>query len=146
MTTIYWILILSKILTFFTIILIISIIFSIVGIICYIVSNTRAEICQEYGPSKSLSYVEEQNLNTLKVGKLFMKIFIPIVSISSLILIFVPTTKQMFGIIVAGTVYDYAKNNGDLSVIPDKSIELLNKTIDYMDIKLEQSIESLKEK
>lgn len=50
--------------------------------------------------------------------------------LSTVALIFTPTTKQAYMIFGLGTTIDYCKNNEKVQELPDKTIKMLDKFID----------------
>ena len=59
-----------------------------------------------------------------------VRYFIPILSISTVLLVLVPTTKQALLIYGVGGTVDYLKQNPTAKQIPDKCINALDKWVD----------------
>lgn len=65
-----------------------------------------------------------------KVTKKFWLISTPIMVVSSLVLTFIPTTKEAYQIYGIGGTIDYIKSNKEAQKIPDKAIKALNCFLD----------------
>ena len=73
---------------------------------------------------------EDNDQSGVKLTKKLMKVFIPVFTISLLITVFIPTTKEALVIYgVGGTVY-YIKSNPTAKKLPDKCINALDKWVD----------------
>lgn len=111
MNELYWITRLEYIQVIFTVFLIISLV--------AIVASVLFLFCDDF---------EEDN----PAWKILKKA-IPVALISSLGLVFVPSTKDMFLIYGIGGTVDFLKDNPTAQQLPDKCIEALDKFMDeYM--------------
>ena len=111
MTEIYWLTRLDSINFFFSIIALIT---GILGTITFITSF----ICYATGTLEKV---------------LFKKVCIGLIStciIFSFILIFIPSTKDMYMIYGVGGTIDYLKDNETAKQLPDKCIKYLDKWVD----------------
>ena len=72
----------------------------------------------------------EKDENGIKVTKKLLKIFVPVMSICTLIEVFVPTTKEALFIYGVGGTIDYLKENPTAKQLPDKCINALDKWVD----------------
>ena len=80
-----------------------------------------------------LGYVacsEDANKNGINMIKKLFKIVIPVFTISLLIEIFIPTTKEALTIYGVGGTVDYLKANPTAKKLPDKCINALDKWVD----------------
>jgi hypothetical protein len=66
----------------------------------------------------------------MNLAKRLLKIVIPIFTISLLIEIFIPTTKEALTIYGVGGTVDYLKANPTARKLPDKCINALDKWVD----------------
>lgn len=114
MNEIYWITRLDGISTFFSIILFISAVTSLIFIVVFICSFVNGDLDAE----------------DKRAFKALFKILPPIVLISTIAVIFIPTTKDMYEIYGIGTTLDYLKSNPEVKQLPDKYIKVLNKVAD----------------
>lgn len=77
------------------------------------------------------SYGDEYDLKPVKK---FIHISSIIVSICVLVMIFVPSKKELYWIYGGGTVLEYVQNNEDMQKLPDKAVKALNVYFDkYVD-------------
>lgn len=68
-------------------------------------------------------------------SKFWVKLFkccFPTTIIVTLLLIFIPTTKEAFMILGVGGTIDYVKSNDTTKQLPDKCIEALSKWVDSL--------------
>lgn len=111
MTEIYWLTRLESINTFFTIIIAIGIVASILLIgACFIVY-----LCDGLIPSK---------FKKVSIYTLIITIILSIISI------FIPTTKEAYMIYGIGNTIDYLKEDEATKQLPDKCVKYLDKWID----------------
>ena len=68
----------------------------------------------------------EGNTNEVKTCTKLLKVFVPIMSICTLIEVFVPTTKEALFIYGVGGTVDYLKENPTAKQLPDKFIKALD--------------------
>ena len=116
MNSIYWITRLDAINTVCLVLLSIALIaFCISGCI-YLINRTFDD--------------DEDKETTNKITKKICFISIPIMAIFSLLLIFIPTTKEAYQIYGIGGTIDYIKSNQEAKKIPDKAIKALNCFLD----------------
>ena len=111
MTEIYWITRLDSLSCFFGIIAIIT---GLIGIIIL-------GIC-------IILYVQNE-LEKVPLKKIWMGLISTCI-ISSFILIFIPSTKDMYMIYGVGSTIDYLKENETAKQLPDKCIKYLDKWVD----------------
>ena len=111
MTEIYWITRLDAIGSFFFAIALITGIFGVIILMASIICYAQNEL-------------EEVPLKKVCIGLISTCI------ISSFILIFIPSTKDMYMIYGVGSTIDYLKENETAKQLPDKCIKYLDKWID----------------
>lgn len=119
MIEIYWLTRLDLIIGFFFIIALITGMFGVIILICSIVDYTQD-----------------------KLGKIpYKKVWTGLIStcvISSFILIFIPSTKDMYMIYGIGGSIDYLRENETVKQLPDKCINFIDKWVDE-NLKTEES-------
>lgn len=116
MSTLYWINVLNNINVLFALIFISSL---IVSIICALVNLT----CDADEISETLNY------------KRFIKIknwTYTLLIISTLVIIFVPSKRQLYIIYGVGGTIDYLKENPTAKELPDKCIKALDTWVDNL--------------
>ena len=119
MTEIYWLTRLDYINNFFTAMIIVGIITSMVLIIiCSIMY-----LCEDFMPSK---------LKNISIYTLIITIILSITSI------FIPTTKDAYMIYGIGKSIDYLRENETVKQLPDKCINFIDKWVDE-NLKTEES-------
>jgi uncharacterized membrane protein len=74
--------------------------------------------------------LEDKEESGVRLTTKLMKIFVPILTISLLVEIFVPTTKEALVIYGVGGTVDYIKANPTAKKLPDKCINALDKWVD----------------
>lgn len=74
--------------------------------------------------------LEDKDESGVKLTKKLMKVFIPVFTISLLITLFLPTTKEALVIYGVGGTIDYIKANPTAKKLPDKCINALDKWVD----------------
>ena len=136
MNEIYWITRLDIIHTLALVLFIISIVASLLSIISYLCFNGQSiyDMNHEYERSA------KQNRDYANVAKRVLKYCIIPLVLSSLLLIFVPTTKQAFLIYGVGGTIDYVKSNPTAKQLPDKCVKALDKWVDSWSINKNDSI------
>ena len=77
-----------------------------------------------------VAYSEDADKNGINMTKKLFKIVIPVFTISLLIEIFIPTTKEALTIYGVGGTVDYLKANPTARKLPDKCINALDKWVD----------------
>ena len=130
MNEIYWITRLDITHTLALVLFIISIVASLLSIISYLCFNGQSiwDMNHEYERSA------KQNRDYANVSKRVLKYCIIPLVLSSLLLIFVPTTKQAFLIYGVGGTIDYVKSNPTAKQLPDKCVKALDKWVDSWSI------------
>ena len=116
MEEIYWLTRLNGINTFFNVMTVFGIVFTIISIVGYIVA-------------KNDDYIDDC------WKELWIKLFkycFPTTIIVTLLFIFTPTTKEAFMIWGVGGTIDYVKSNDTAKQLPDKCIEALDKWVDSL--------------
>ena len=73
---------------------------------------------------------EDKSQEGMNLAKRLLKIVVPIFTISLLIEIFIPTTKEALVIYGVGGTVDYLKANRTARKLPDKCINALDKWVD----------------
>jgi len=73
---------------------------------------------------------EDRDESGVKLTKKLMKVFVPVFTISLLITVFLPTTKEALVIYGVGGTIDYIKANPTAKKLPDKCINALDKWVD----------------
>ena len=73
---------------------------------------------------------EDKDQNGIGLIKRLLKIVVPIFTISLLIEVFIPTTKEALVIYGVGGTVDYLKANPTAKKLPDKCINALDKWVD----------------
>lgn len=112
MNEIYWITRLDAINTMFSTFLVLSIVS--LGIFTFI----------------ALVNIDEWDSNYTKFTKKFLKTFCPVLFISLLGTVFIPTTKEALLIYGVGGTIDYIKSNETAKGIPDKAVKALDKFLE----------------
>lgn len=80
-----------------------------------------------------ISYIaclEDKDQDETNITKKLLKIVVPIFTISLLIEVFIPTTKEALVIYGVGGTVDYLKANPTAKKLPDKCINALDKWVD----------------
>ena len=77
-----------------------------------------------------LGYFVGEDEKDKKITKKVFKISIPIFTVSMLLVVFVPTTKEALLIYGVGGTMDYVKSNPTAKKLPDKCINALDKWVD----------------
>ena len=111
MEEIYWLTRLNGINTFFNVMTVFGIVFTVISIVGYIVT-------------KNDDYVDDC------WKEFWIKLFkycFPTTIIITLLFIFTPTTKEALMILGVGGTIDYVKSNDTAKQLPDKCIEALDK-------------------
>lgn len=112
MNEIYWITRFSPIHTICIVIMIASVIISLIALIGYLCCH------------------EDEDKEGERFALKFIKIFCPLLIISTLGTVFVPTTKEALLIYGVGGTVDYIKANPTAKKLPDKCINALDKQVD----------------
>ena len=126
MNLIYWITRLDTINTILIITFIISLIGSLVSLLIYYCTNGQSIHDKHHGYERD----SEENREYANTAMKSVRYFIPILSISTVLLVLVPTTKQALLIYGVGGTVDYLKQNPTAKQIPDKCINALDKWVD----------------
>ena len=74
----------------------------------------------------------EEDSEKVAIGKKFSKTFIPVLVVSMLIKVFVPTTKEALLIYGVGGTIDYLQANPTVQKLPDKCVKALDKWADSL--------------
>lgn len=74
--------------------------------------------------------LEDKDESGVRLTKRLMKVFVPVFTISLLITVFIPTTKEALVIYGVGGTVDYLKANPTAKKLPDKCINALDKWVD----------------
>lgn len=74
--------------------------------------------------------LDDKDESGVKLTKKLMKVFVPVFTISLLITVFLPTTKEALVIYGVGGTIDYIKANPTAKKLPDKCINALDKWVD----------------
>ena len=116
MEEIYWITRLDNISIALSVFLVISGVFTIISIVWYIIEKCSGEDEDEYAYcGKILKYAAPSSL------------------ILTLLLIFIPTTKEMLMIYGVGGTLDYVQSNEKIQQLPDKVVDAIDLFIeDYL--------------
>lgn len=126
MNEIYWITRLDIINTLANILFIILLIASLFSIISYLCFNGQSI----YDASKGYEIYAKINREYANISKRILKYCtIPLI-FSTLLLIFIPTTKQAMLIYGVGGTIDYVKQNPTARQLPDKCIKALDRWVD----------------
>ena len=136
MSEIYWITRLDSINTISLICVIVGVIISGIAAVIYYAANGQRIYDDSHGYESS-ARENEGYANTCK-GILIWSI--PVSIIFSLLMIFIPTTKQGFLIYGLGGTVDYIKQNPTARQIPDKCINALDKWVDSWGVEKKDSI------
>ena len=116
MEEIYWITRLDGIHSALVVFLCISVIITVVSIIGYIIEKCSGEDGDEYA----------------NFGKI-LKYAVPSSLILTLLLIFIPTTKEILMIYGVGGTLDYVQSNEKIQQLPDKVVDAIDLFIeDYL--------------
>ena len=124
MNEIYWITRLDSINTLTLALMVLSITISAIVTIVYYGCNGQKIYDEAYTSSESKEY--RGYMNTCKN---VLKYSLPIAIISSLLTVFIPTTKEALLIYGIGGTIDYIKSNPTAKQIPDKCITALDKWV-----------------
>lgn len=130
MSEIYWITRLDSINTISLICVIVGVIISGIAAVIYYAANGQRIYDDSHGYESS-ARENEGYANTCK-GILIWSI--PVSIIFSLLMIFIPTTKQGFLIYGLGGTVDYIKQNPTAKQLPDKCVKALDKWVDSWNI------------
>lgn len=132
MNEIYWITRLDITHTLVIVLFVASIVMSLVSIIFYLCNNGQSIHDANRGYEKTAKeYREYANISK----KVFKKYCIASLIFSTLLLIFVPTTKQAMLIYGVGGTIDYIKQNPTAKQLPDKCVKALDKWVDSWNTK-----------
>jgi ABC-type Fe3+ transport system permease subunit len=143
MNEIYWITRLDGINTVAMVIVIITVIISIISLVGYFVSLGNISYYKERVKKgfKGLEDDVEEWINYAKVWKKIWVIFVPILIVSTLVKVFVPTTNEAFVIYGVGGTIDYIKSNPTAKQLPDKCVKALDRWVDSWGVEKPDSIE-----
>ena len=126
MNTIYWITRFDIINTVLIITFIISLAASLILLIAYYCANGQSIYDKHHGYNNS----SEENREYANTSIKSIRYFIPILIVSTILLILVPNTKEAMLIYGVGGTIDYIKQNPTAKQIPDKCINALDKWVD----------------
>lgn len=140
MSEIYWITRLDSINTISLICVIVGVIISGIAAVIYYAANGQRIYDDSHGYESS-ARENEGYANTCK-GILIWSI--PVSIIFSLLMIFIPTTKQGFLIYGLGGTVDYIKQNPTAKQLPDKCIKALDKWVESWSIEKKKKDEDEK--
>ena len=143
MNEIYWITRLDGINTVAMVIVIITVIISIISLVGYFVSLGNISYYKERVKKgfKGLEDDVEEWINYAKVWKKIWVIFVPILIVSTLVKVFVPTTNEAFVIYGVGGTIDYIKSNPTAKQLPDKCVKALDRWVDSWGVEKPDSIQ-----
>lgn len=142
MNEIYWITRLDGINTVAMVIVIITVIISIISLVGYFVSLGNISYYKERVKKgfKGLEDDVEEWINYAKVWKKIWVIFVPILIVSTLVKVFVPTTNEAFVIYGVGGTIDYIKSNPTAKQLPDKCVKALDRWVDNLGVEKTDSV------
>ena len=142
MNEIYWLTRLDGINVVVQVIVIITVIISIISLVGYLVSIKNISYYKKRVKKgfKSCEVDVEEWINSAKVWKKIQVIFVPLLISSTLIKIFVPTTREAFVIYGVGGTIDYIKSNPTAKQLPDKCVKALDKWVDSWGVEKSDSI------
>ena len=126
MSEIYWITRLDSINTISLICVIVGVIISGIAAAIYYAANEQ----RIYDDSRGYESSAKENEGYANTCKGILIWSIPVSIIFSLLMIFIPTTKQGFLIYGLGGTVDYIKQNPTAKQLPDKCIKALDKWVD----------------
>ena len=126
MSEIYWITRLDSINTISLICVIVGVIISGIAAAIYYAANGQ----RIYDGSRGYESSAKENEGYANTCKGILIWSIPVSIIFSLLMIFVPTTKQGFLIYGLGGTVDYIKQNPTAKQLPNKCIKALDKWVD----------------
>lgn len=89
---------------------------------------------------------ENEGNNAWNKCRAVMKWSVPFLIVSSLLVVFVPTTKDAVLIYAGGKTIEYVQNHENIQETPDKVAKLTNAYIDLMINKLENQTEKVEKK
>lgn len=143
MNEIYWITRLDGINTVAMVIVIITVIISIISLVGYFVSLGNISYYKERVKKgfKGLEDDVEEWINYAKVWKKIWVIFVPLLIVSTLVKVFVPTTNEAFVIYGVGGTIDYIKSNPTAKQLPDKCVKALDRWVDSWGVEKTDSIQ-----
>ena len=143
MNEIYWITRLDGINTVALVIVIITVIISIISLVGYFVSLGNISYYKERVKKgfKGLEDDVEEWINYAKVWKKIWVIFVPLLIVSTLVKVFVPTTNEAFVIYGVGGTIDYIKSNPTAKQLPDKCVKALDRWVDSWGVEKPDSIQ-----
>ena len=128
MNEIYWITRLDPINTIATIAVIIGIVLSVLLYALYLGFNGQAI----YDAVRGYETKVKENTGYKNTCKNILRYTIPTAIVGSLMLVFIPTTKEALLIYGVGGTIDYVKSNPVAKQIPDKCIIALDKWVDSL--------------
>ena len=142
MNEIYWITRLDGINTVALVIVIITVIISIISLVGYFVSLGNISYYKERVKKgfKGLEDDVEEWINYAKVWKKIWVIFVPLLIVSTLVKVFVPTTNEALVIYGVGGTIDYVKSNPVAKQLPDKCVKALDRWVDSWGIEKNDSV------
>lgn len=85
-----------------------------------------------------IAYVDESEEDMQKAKKVLF-LASPILLISTLSLVLIPSTKQAATLLILPPIINYTTNNEKLGELPDKIIDLANEWVDQLSPKKESS-------
>lgn len=143
MNEIYWMTRLDGINVVALVIVIITVIISLISLVGYFVSLGNISYYKERVKKgfKGLEDDVEEWINYAKVWKKIWVIFVPLLIVSTLVKVFVPTTKEAFVIYGVGGTIDYIKSNPTAKQLPDKCVKALDRWVDSWGVEKTDSIE-----
>ena len=136
MNEIYWITRLDIIHTLVLVLFIISTITFLLSTIFYFCFNGQSI----YDANHEYERSAKENRDYANVAKRVLRYCITPLVLSTLLLMFVPTTKQAMLIYGVGGTIDYIKQNPTAKQLPDKCVKALDKWVDSWSIDKNDSI------
>jgi hypothetical protein len=126
MNEIYWITRLDSINTIATVAIILSITLSVIIYALYLGFNGQII----YDAARGYDTKVKEYTGYKNTCKNILKYTIPTVIVGSLMLVFIPTTKEALLIYGIGGTVDYIKQNPIAKQLPDKCVKALDKWVD----------------
>ena len=120
MSTLYWINVLDNINLLFLLIFIVSLIFSLIFSICSVLVNTA------YTTNEISETLDHKRFTKTKNWAYTLLI------ISTLVITFVPSKRELYIIYGVGGAIDYLKDNPTAKELPDKCIKALDTWVDNL--------------
>lgn len=124
MNEIYWITRLDGINTFLSILVVLG----VIALVLFIIGYWAKEYLKPYIDE----YVDDDEYVVACMMPKFSKPFVIAGVVATLLLIFIPTTKEALLIYGVGGAIDYVQSNETIKKLPDKAVEALDKYLDEL--------------